>query len=356
MRMHTRTPSFPAGIARLRLPLAFLMVISLALALSSCATLSLQPYNPHERGGIYAQWAPHRGAGEWWYVTGRLGNGTNHLWLYQFTIFHDATLLKQGWLLDVALTNYKTGQHIFEEYSTTNGRKAFGRKGSIVFGKSSITLTRRRVTIRAFTKKVSFDLTLVPQKPPVWEADNGVVGMGHAGKADQRSFYYSFPRMRTRGTISYLDSAGKRRRRRVSGSSWIDRQWGRFSYSGWDWFSIRLTDGKDIMLYAFPKSGFREGTFIGSDGSTRRISGYTYRTTSWQTINGSRYGLSWVIRLRSLGKRYRVVALSPNNFNSNKVLPYWEGLCKVYNRAGKFVGYAVEETTATAHKIAKSGS
>lgn len=328
-----------------------IMGIAAAVLFSSCATLSLRAFNPESHGTVYAEWPPHRNAEEWWYVTGVLHGTGNELWLYQFTIFHQAKALAQGYLLDLALTNYATGKHLFEEYATTDARKAYGKDGAIVFEDSSITLSRSGVSIIARGKKLSFNLDLVPEKPPVWQGDNGVEAMGFTSNPDQMSYYYSFTRLRTTGTISYGNGTGTRIRRRVHGSSWLDRQWGHFSESGWDWFSIRLFDGTDIMLYAFPKTGFREGTIIGPDGRSRRIPRYSYTTEAWQRHGKSRYGLRWTVDLPSAGKRYWIQALSKNDFNPNRVIEYWEGLCKVFDSAGKLVGYAVEETTASAHPI-----
>ena len=62
------------------------------------------------------------------------------------------------------------------------------------------------------------------------------------------SYYYSFTRMKSRGTIAL---AGKIFT--VSGESWMDHE---FSSSflepaqqGWDWFALQLDDGSELMLY-----------------------------------------------------------------------------------------------------------
>ena len=332
------------------------LLFTAIFVLSSCATLSLCPFNAHRHGNVYAEWSPHRNAGEWWYVTGRLQDPEGGLWLYQFTIFHQAKLLSQGYLLDLALTDYSTGEHLFEEYATTSSHKAYGDKNTIVFEGSTISLTREGITIHANGRKMSFDLRLHPQKPPVWQANNGVEAMGIPGEKNQMSYYYSFTRLKTIGTISFLDPKGKRVSKSVTGNSWLDRQWGTFNESSWDWFSIRLFDGNDIMLYAFPKTGFREGTLAGPRGQTTTFRDYSYTTKKWQTIGDSRFGLEWSVDLPVMGKELRIAALSPNNYNPNRVIPYWEGLCKVYDQSGTLVGYAVEETTASAHRIGSTSS
>lgn len=332
-------------------------VIGLAsvLLLTSCATLSLRAFNPRSHGTVYAEWPPHQNAGEWWYVTGVLHGTGSTLWLYQFTIFHQAKGLAQGYLLDLALTNYTTGKHLFREEATTDSQMAYPKGDAIVFGENSITLSHSGVSIIARSKQMSFTLTLVPEKPPVWHGDNGVEAMGIPANPDQMSYYYSFTRLRTRGTITYDAPSGESVTKRVHGSSWLDRQWGHFSKSAWDWFSLRLFDGTDIMLYSFPKTGFRAGTIVGPKGGVRKLKQYVYTTNRWQVRGSSRYGLEWTIDIPEIHKRYRVEALSKNDFNPNRVMEYWEGLCKVYDEHGELVGYAVEETTASAHHVGGSG-
>lgn len=333
-----------------------LLSLGVSILLSSCATLSFRPFDPHHHGSIRAEWAPHRNAGEWWYVTGRLQDSSGGLWLYQITVFHQAKLIGQGYLLDLALTDYATGQHIFEEYVTTDSGKAYSRGGSIVVENSSITLSTDEIRIDSVGNKLSFRFDLTPEKPPVWQADNGVEAMGRLGETNQMSYYYSFTRLKTSGSLSYIDESGIRVKKAVTGNSWLDRQWGTFTQSGWDWFSIRLLDGNDVMLYAFPSTGFHEGTLADPKGQATSFRDFSYTTDRWQTRGKSRYGLEWSVHLPILGKQLRIVALSKNDLNPNRVITYWEGLCKVYDSSGSLVGYAVQETTAAAHPIENTGS
>ena len=55
-------------------------------------------------------------------------------------------------------------------------------------------------------------------------------------------------------------------RRQVSGEAWMDHQWGDFATyqeGGWDWFSVQLKDGTDVMLYLIRDA----------DGKTLRVDG-----------------------------------------------------------------------------------
>lgn len=324
-------------------------------SLGSCATLFLRPFDPDGHGGVYAEWAPHRGAVEWWYVTGYLHDPAGHLYLYQFTLFHEAQLLGQGYLLDLAVTDYATGRHIFEERSSTDGKGAYFSGDTFVFDqgaeRSSISLSRRGVSIVAHANRLAFELTLTPERPPVWESDHGAIGMGAENNPEEMSYYYSFTRLATAGTLSFRAAQGRWVHTTVSGSSWLDRQWGRFSHSGWVWFSLRFFDGDDVMLFAFPKTGLREGTFVPREGEPSWFKNFSYNTEGWIVRSGSRYGQRWRVSLPIKGRSYRIEALSPNDFNPNAVMAYWEGLCRIVDDRGKLVGYAVVETTAKAYPV-----
>jgi predicted secreted hydrolase len=321
--------------------------------LTGCTTLSLRPYDADAHASAATEWAPHRDAAEWWYVTGVL-SGEDKLWMFQFTIFHRANFVSQGYLLDIALSDYQTGQHIFEETATANDGVAHGDWRTIAFGGSSITLDGSTVTVTAVGEKLSYSFVMKAETPPIWNGRGGAIGMGVAKSPTQMSYYYSFPRMSTSGTVSYVDASGSRVSAALTGSSWLDRQWGAFSQSGWDWFSLRMLDRSEMMMFDFPTTGYHDGTIISPDGTEAETKNFRVATTEWTTINGAIFGQEWTVEAPELGGTYRVVALSTRDYNPNRVMPYWEGLCKVYDDRGTLVGYAVEETTATAHPAGAS--
>ena len=100
--------------------------------------------------------------------------------------------------------------------------------------------------LRAHGKQAGIELTLEEGKPP---AINGIDGINQKGAREgNASHYYSLTRMPTRGTI-VVDGE----RFEVTGETWMDHE---FSTSflepeqrGWDWFSIQLSDQRELMLY-----------------------------------------------------------------------------------------------------------
>jgi predicted secreted hydrolase len=135
----------------------------------------------------------------------------------------------------------------------------------------------------------------------------------------------------------------------VSGWSWFDRQWGTFQQKGWDWFSLRFFDGDRIMLFCFPKTGHREGTWVRADGTASAIPDFDYSVESWLKRGGQRYGLGWRLELPVNGGNYRVEPLYSKDFNPNPANDYWEGLCRLLDENGNLAGYCVAETTGPAH-------
>ena len=88
--------------------------------------------------------------------------------------------------------------------------------------------------------------TLDEGKPP---AINGINGISQKGaQAGNASHYYSLTRMPTTGTIA-IDGE----RFEVTGESWMDHEFGTSflepEQRGWDWLSIQLADGRELMLY-----------------------------------------------------------------------------------------------------------
>ena len=81
--------------------------------------------------------------------------------------------------------------------------------------------------------------------------------------------------MPTQGTIEIDGNTFE-----VKGLSWFDREWSTSALGkdtvGWDWFSIQLDDGREIMFYLLRQRDGRaspasDGILISTDGSTRRL-------------------------------------------------------------------------------------
>ena len=89
---------------------------------------------------------------------------------------------------------------------------------------------------------------LDPQKPPVLHGEKGLSRKGPL--PGQASYYATCTRLRDPGLLGTAASGPPVR---VNGTSWFDHEFGSNQLSaeqtGWDWFGLHLSDGKDLMLY-----------------------------------------------------------------------------------------------------------
>src|SRR5262249_19249870 len=125
----------------------------------------------------------------------------------------------------------------------------------------------------ARSKELGLTLDLLALAPPV---EHGIDGVSQKGPAPgQSTHYYSMPRLVADGTVfAGRDSI------RVHGHAWMDHEFGTSSLapdqSGWDWFGLRLDDGRDLMLYRLRGNdgstvAQSSGTLVERDGRVRHL-------------------------------------------------------------------------------------
>ncbi len=153
--------------------------------------------------------------------------------------------------------------------------------------------------------EVRLDLALEPTKPPVVHGRDGVsqkaAGLGRA------SHYYSLTRLSVSGTLG-LDG----RSAPVRGQAWMDHEFGSNQLGedqvGWDWFSLQLADGSELMLYRLRLRGggvepASSGTLVRPDGSSRHLALADFRMTPqgvWTSrASGGTYPVRWRIEVPS---------------------------------------------------------
>ena len=110
------------------------------------------------------------------------------------------------------------------------------------------------IELEARDGALALKLTLTPDKPLVFHGENGLSTKG-AGEG-QASYYTSFTSLETRGFLRMGENGPQRE---VKGTSWFDHEFGSNQLAqdqeGWDWFSMHLSDGRDLMLYFLRKTG-----------------------------------------------------------------------------------------------------
>ena len=284
---------------------------------------------------------------EWWYYTGNLHTADGRRFGFELTFFRQgvdrATAparvwdVRDIWMAHLALSDID-GRHFYHT-------QRLNRAGP---GLAGASLEQSRVwngnwqaqwkgdsqDLTAVSDAFSFDLSLHSEKPPVIHGENGVSqkaeGTGHA------SHYISLTRLATKGSITL---GGKQFS--VDGLSWMDHEFFTHqldpSQTGWDWFSLQLDDGSELMLFQLRrKDGTRDrfsaGTFVDPSGRTTHLTVNDFSLTSgeiWTSPEtGGRYPIAWTIRVPRLGFESTLTTPLPQQElgSQNSSFPsYWEG-------------------------------
>ncbi len=320
---------------------------------------------------------------EWWYLTGHLREvATGRRFGFHTTFFRaalrpwedeakpPATPLfdnRQAFLAHVALLDVATGKLHVEERLNRQGWDAMASVADLAVTNGNWSLIHKpeqptghteTMTLRAsILADARFELTLMPLKPKVIFGENGVSIKSSTGNS--ASHYVTFTRLATEGTLQLLGNTY-----RVEGLSWMDHE---FSSSqlgpnqvGWDWASIQLIDGREIMLY---RLRHRDGTadpasqFTWIDGESRQTA---LKSDAWEwkarrvwtspdtkanypididvTCMDPENGQKRRLRLRPLHDAQEIVA-------KLDTISYWEGACEVLDETGEVIGQAYVELT-----------
>jgi predicted secreted hydrolase len=176
-------------------------------------------------------------------------------------------------------------------------------------------------------------LELRPSKGIVLNGDRGLDRKGpEPGNA---SFYYSLPRLAAQGGMT-VDG----RTVEVAGTAWLDREWSTSALSagvvGWDWFSLHLSDGRDVMFYRLRdvegrSTRFSKGSLISPDGAVEPLDVNDVELEALRTWRSPTTGVAYPVSWRFVVKRASVdLVLEPyiDNQELDLGVRYWEGAVK----------------------------
>ena len=118
---------------------------------------------------------------------------------------------------------------------------------------------------------------------------------------------------------------------------------------GWDWFSVQLDDGTDLMLFdLIRKDGavdaYSSGTFINRSGISRHLTNSDFSLQSIETWtspkSGAKYPVKWRVAVPSLKIDITcTAALNNQELNtSHGRTNYWEGAV-IYSGSVNGAGY-----------------
>jgi predicted secreted hydrolase len=288
---------------------------------------------------------------EWWYYTGNLRTEEGGQFGYELTFFRTG--------MDRRYENpsaWRVGELYMAHFAVTDvtGRKFYyfeklNRAGPGIAGASEGTLNvwnenwsarleGGAIKLVANAGEVAIELSLEPKKKSAIHGTNGVSQKAEGpGRA---SHYYSLTRLASTGALRLGGKTWK-----VSGESWMDHEFGTNqltdNQAGWDWFSVQLDNGVELMLYRMRNRDgtidpHSSGTIIERDSGTRHLTITEFtampgrRWTSSKT--GTSYPVEWTIALPGHSTELRVTPLLDEQelvTTRSTGIAYWEGAIEI---------------------------
>ncbi len=298
---------------------------------------------------------------EWWYYTGNLESAPEagrqaRPFGFELTFFRNAIAPRAP----DRESDWSTNQVYMAHFALSDiERQAFHYSGRIARGAAGLAgargapftlwlddwtgaVTREDedvVRLQATEGPVMIDLRVRPLKPPALHGDEGYSRKGPG--AVNASYYYSYSRLSAEGLVTTAEG-----RFAVVGEAWMDHEWSTSALAedqlGWDWFSIQLEDGRELMLFQIreeaggiaPESS---GSIIDQEAHVMRLTASDFeieQTGSWESPHsGALYPSGWHLRVPSAELDLRVVPRMRDQ-ELNVSLRYWEGAVSAVGSAG----------------------
>ena len=316
---------------------------------------------------------------EWWYVTGHLADAEGRRSGFQLTFFRtglvdDPKVARTSTfaprdlhLAHFARTDVDGRAFRYAERTHRDGPGgASARTTHLDVANEDWRLTELggklylRASDRVDGVEETLTLLLTPEKPPVLHGENGL--SKKAAEPDAVSRYVSFTRLRAEGWATRGDEA-----RSVTGSAWMDHEWGSGAIGkgtrGWDWLSVQLDDGRDLMIYLLrgeddTRTLHSSGTLVERDSRATPLAPSDFSvevTARWASPRSKgTYPARWILRVPKASLALEIVPVLPDQelvTDRSTRVTYWEGACDVRAPgAGRPLGRAYVELTGYAGK------
>ena len=290
---------------------------------------------------------------EWWYYTGNVETAEGRPFGYQFTIFRRSLRpdaperasdfgTQSVYMAHFALTDGAGGRF----YASERFQRGAGGVAGAQAAPYAVWLddwevrevAPTRYEMRARGDEVAIEFTLEATKPPARHGQNGL--SQKSNEAGNASYYYSQTRLATRGTVTVQGE-----RFAVEGASWKDHEYGTSALSadavGWDWFSLQLSDGRELMYFQIRTDGggvepASSGSLILEDGSVRPLvlgDVELQVLDRWQSpATGGEYPARWRLRVPSEALDLTIEPLIADQELRLSTV-YWEGAVRVSGTA-----------------------
>ena len=285
---------------------------------------------------------------EWWYITGNLQADDGRWFGFQVTFFRiavqpepinspSAWRTNQIWMGHAALTDVANEKHLaYERFS----RQAIGLAGTAVapfrVWLEDWSLQADQASeawqLKLPTDGFDLELELLPASPVILQGDEGL--SQKSSEPGNASYYYSIPRLQASGRLKMNGE-----NLALKGLAWLDREWSTSALGpeqvGWDWFSVQLQDGRNLMYYQLRRKDgtvdpHSSGSISDAEGLRRRLNPDHVSLTplaDWH-FGDKRYPLEWRLQLQGEPYSWRVRALVADQ-EMRLSVQYWEGAVEV---------------------------
>jgi predicted secreted hydrolase len=288
---------------------------------------------------------------EWWYFTGNLSDTLARRFGYQLTFFRQGVVFEaknpaNPWSVrdlfsaHFTLTDVSGGRFAYAERLSRGGPGLAGaarNQMEVWLLNWSARMKENTIRIEAKDRTMELSLELTPRKPMVFHGQNGLSKKGT--QEGQASYYFSYTDLATTGLIKIptLPSPFL-----VKGRSWFDHEFGSNQLAsnqvGWDWFSLHLSNGQDLMIYFLRRSDgsvepTSSGTLVSSDGRTTnlKLSEMNVEVLDhWKSSkSGGEYPNRWKIEIPVVKIQLLINPLLASQelvTESSTGVVYWEGV------------------------------
>ena len=313
---------------------------------------------------------------EWWYLTGNLVADSGRRFGYQLTFFRRALAPPDGgperasrfatrqiYMAHLAISDLQNDKLYASERFSRAALELAGAKAEPLEVWLEDWFLRARAApgfeaaLQAQEPEAGLELRVASSRPIVLQGDRGLSAKSSDGSS--ASYYYSLTRLQTQGELRLGEE-----RFAVTGTSWLDREWSSQGLardqSGWDWFALQLSDGRDLMWYQLRDlqggKSHASGVLVQADGSYRSLGPESLRLSvedHWQSRkSGVRYPSGWRLQLAEEQLDLHVVPRAANQ-ELDLGVRYWEGAVSVRDSAGilgegyvELTGYGPQGATA----------
>jgi len=288
---------------------------------------------------------------EWWYYTGILEADQGRTFGYQLTLFRRGLIppaerparasdwaAEQVYMGHFALSDIQAGTHrSVEIFSRGAAGLAGARNSPFRVWVEDWSIERNgpgTFRLRAEAEDAAVDLVLEDRKGLTFHGEEGYSRKGEdPGNA---SYYFSQTRLTASGEVR-----SGAERFRVEGLSWMDHEFSTSALApgqvGWDWFSLQLADGSDLMVFQIRRadgsiSPYSSGTLVSPEGEALSLDRGDFEIEvagTWRSPrSGAVYPAGWHLRIPGADLVLEVEPLLADQ-EMDVSYRYWEGAVSV---------------------------